>query len=653
VKASRRRIRALVLLAALYGCRLGGGQAATSSEPPPSPGGDEASAPTLEASSESLGSHMITISGLVVDEAGAPLGGALAAAIERTSFRGVAFARTTAAGSFELRVAPGHYTVSATTLEGATGFAPSISVDGELAEEVTVEVKPPSATLTGTLTENHRGIAGARVRVALADGPRGATFYTESASDGSYSIGLTAKGAYAVWVEDARYVSVPERVSIAGDTALDIPVISAQRIDAPAPDSVIQWFRENAIALQSVEPGAPLDDLRALGSRIGSARVVAMGEATHGTREFFQLKHRVFEYLVAEHGFTVFAIEANWSEALAVNDYVLHGEGDPAAALAGLHFWTWDTEEVAALIEWMRQYNASNGPRLKFYGVDMQYTEAAAAALGSYLGTVDEKLAGELEKTLEDLGTLAWYRLPGERQEQIGQDLERAALRMRANKRRYVRRAGDGRWKLARQHLQVLIQAVSTVVRSPQTTSWDAREAAMADNLAWILEHEGEGARVFLWAHNGHVTRGPSRRGPAMGGYLADQLGSDYIAIGLAFGGGSFQAYDASSPDHTAGVIEHTVGLPQPRFLEASLMRIGHPLFAIDLRAARGVEPIAAWLDLPRPLREYGAIHQRDDYVWAPVRVADHFDILLFVERTTRARPTPSGYRGPRSFKRD
>jgi hypothetical protein len=71
-----------------------------------------------------------------------------------------------------------------------------------------------------------------------------------------------------------------------------------------------------------------------------------MGEATHGSREFFQMKHRMLEFLAEKMGFTVFAIEANWPESLAVNDFVLNGEGDPAVALAGMYFWTWNTEEV-------------------------------------------------------------------------------------------------------------------------------------------------------------------------------------------------------------------------------------------------------------------------------------------------------------------
>src|SRR5258708_31318593 len=119
------------------------------------------------------------------------------------------------------------------------------------------------------------------------------------------------------------------------------------------PKEVTVWLQSAAIPLDSTSPHSGQKDLLPLLSVIGDARIVAMGEATHGTREFFQLKHRMLAFLVEKMGFTVFGIEANWPESLAVNDYVLNGKGDPAQVLAGLYFWTWNTEEVLDMIQWM------------------------------------------------------------------------------------------------------------------------------------------------------------------------------------------------------------------------------------------------------------------------------------------------------------
>ena len=148
-------------------------------------------------------------------------------------------------------------------------------------------------------------------------------------------------------------MSFPLRIELE-KRAIDLAVAEKRE---PAPAAVREWLRRRAIPLKTAEAGNGFEDLEPLKAAVGEARIVALGEATHGTREFFQLKHRMFEFLVEEMGFRIFAIEANWTEALRVNDYLLRGEGDPSQTLAGLYFWVWNTKEVLALIEWMRSYN--------------------------------------------------------------------------------------------------------------------------------------------------------------------------------------------------------------------------------------------------------------------------------------------------------
>ena len=110
----------------------------------------------------------------------------------------------------------------------------------------------------------------------------------------------------------------------------------------------------------------------------------------------------MLEFLVTEMGFSIFAIEANLPEAQAVNQFVLEGKGDPAAALAGLYFWTWNTQEVLDMIEWMRRYNQdpSHACKIKFYGFDMQTPTVAAQNTTTYLGSVDPEYAKSIEAIL-------------------------------------------------------------------------------------------------------------------------------------------------------------------------------------------------------------------------------------------------------------
>ena len=103
----------------------------------------------------------------------------------------------------------------------------------------------------------------------------------------------------------------------------------------------IVWLTEQALPFDTVEAGHGFGDLMPLKELIGDARIVALGEPTHGSREVFQMKHRLVEFLASEMDFTIFSIEANMPEAYRVNDHVARGEGDPAALIEGMYFWTW------------------------------------------------------------------------------------------------------------------------------------------------------------------------------------------------------------------------------------------------------------------------------------------------------------------------
>jgi erythromycin esterase-like protein len=136
--------------------------------------------------------------------------------------------------------------------------------------------------------------------------------------------------------------------------------------DAPAAD----WIRSHAVRL-------------------------ATPEATHGSREFFQLKHRMLEFLVTQMGFGIFSIEANMTEAHKLNGYVLNGQGDPAKLIQDMYFWTWNTQEVLAMVRWMREYNRSGKDRVEFTGFDMQTPTGAAGIARDFVAKADPEYGGE------------------------------------------------------------------------------------------------------------------------------------------------------------------------------------------------------------------------------------------------------------------
>jgi erythromycin esterase-like protein len=135
-----------------------------------------------------------------------------------------------------------------------------------------------------------------------------------------------------------------------------------------ADGATMQALAEQTIPLAAVQPRSGFEDLQALKPILEGKRIVALGEATHGTREFFQMKHRMLEFLVTEMGFTHFGMETGSETAVVIDDYIHGGTGDPRTVL----YWPWATEEVMEMLDWMRAYNADprNTRKLTFHGID-------------------------------------------------------------------------------------------------------------------------------------------------------------------------------------------------------------------------------------------------------------------------------------------
>ncbi len=163
----------------------------------------------------------------------------------------------------------------------------------------------------------------------------------------------------------------------------------------------VDWTRAHAVPLKTVEAGNGFDDMKPLGDIVGDARIVALGEATHGTHEFFQLKHRIIEYLASQKDFTIFSIEANMPEAYKLNDFVLRGEGDPKQLIKDMYFWTWDTQEVLDMVLWMREFNKSGKGHIEFTGFDMQTPNVAMEIVKGFVQKQEPSYASEVTSTYD------------------------------------------------------------------------------------------------------------------------------------------------------------------------------------------------------------------------------------------------------------
>ena len=396
----------------------------------------------------------------------------------------------------------------------------------------------------------------------------------------------------------------------------------------------VEWLRSEAIPFETTDPARGLSDLMPMTEVVGEARLAGLGEGTHGTKEFFQMKHRLTKLLAKEKGFTVFAIEANMPEARQVNRYIQTGEGDPREALDGLHFWTVATEEVLALIEWMREYNASDKGCLSFWGFDMQFPSVAMDSVKSF---ADRYAAPAYADSVAQVyGTIetAWRK--GRRRDVSNANVYDSwhwkASRVLAHlegRRTAYRAAGADSSEVAWavQNARLVRQAAG--IHLSQEPS---RDELMARNVTWIIEHaqtsaKRSGVKAVLWAHNGHVEE--SKDGRAMGYYLS-QREEKYLSVGFAFHEGRYTAVGDE------GIGAYGTVSSEPGSIEQVFHRMGLERFVIDLRKSERGDATSGWLRKELLHRRIGAVAQ--PWAFLPATPAEVYDAMVYVEESTPSR---------------
>ena len=398
------------------------------------------------------------------------------------------------------------------------------------------------------------------------------------------------------------------------------------------PPAIAAWVEANALPFSGTHLSLPHTDIEFLRDLVGDARIVALGENTHGTRDFFEMKARILRFLVEEMGFNTFAIEATWPESLLVDRYVRTGEGDPARLLADLYFWTWNTESVLEMIEWMREHNEAGGD-VGFHGFDMQYPGMALDNVLEYVGEVDPERVAEVTMLVECLQFYAnrdGGRFPRDRYDDLsatyraecGQSLQEARALLLANREEYEAASGEDAFEVALQSLRVAFQY------HLNATGHQYRDESMAENTEWISRRIGPEGRMVLWAHNYHV----SNQRYAQGSYLKETFGDDMVVLAFTHERGSFTAYSRNAGSRTAWELDPAI----PESVEHYLSAASAPQFILDLREVDENTVGGSWLTEPRQTRHIGCCYEQDEpeAYWDLSRMTALYDVIAHFEST-------------------
>jgi erythromycin esterase len=167
---------------------------------------------------------------------------------------------------------------------------------------------------------------------------------------------------------------------------------------------LIKEINQVVTKLNGSSPTLDNSDIQVL-NQFGNATMIAFGEATHGTKEFFQMKHRLFKYFVEHHGFKIFGFEADMGESIYIDRFITKGIGTINEVMGKMHFWTWKTEEVKALILWMKEYNTGKSETdwIHFIGVDCQFATYNKDLIEEYLNTFANNYPSYINNILNEI----------------------------------------------------------------------------------------------------------------------------------------------------------------------------------------------------------------------------------------------------------
>lgn len=402
------------------------------------------------------------------------------------------------------------------------------------------------------------------------------------------------------------------------------------------------------------------EDYDPLIEAVGDSRFVLLGEASHGTHEFYETRAQITERLITEKGFSAIAVEADWPDAYRVNRYV-QGRSDDADAVEAVGsftrfpVWMWRNTEVVELIGWLREHNDAlpTGTRkVGFYGVDLYSLHASMRAVLDYLDKVDPEAARRaryryacLEHFGEDTqayGYAASFGLSKSCENEVISQLVEMQLRAADLASRDGRMEPDDYFR-AEQNAR-LVKNAERYYRSmfeSRVSSWNLRDQHMVETLEALIDHLGHAsAKVVVWAHNSHLgdaraTQMGEHGELNVGQLVRERYAQDAVLVGFTTYTGTVTAASTwDGPAERKRVRSALAGSYEALFHET-----GAPAFLLKLR---GAEPLAGALNQRRLERAIGVIYlpesERVSHYF-DARLADQFDAVIHIDHSRAVEP--------------
>ena len=420
---------------------------------------------------------------------------------------------------------------------------------------------------------------------------------------------------------------------------------------------ILHRLRSMLPALKSLaQPLADSADLDRLLDRIGDSRFVLLGEASHGTSEFYTWRAELTKRLIAEKGFTIIGVEGDWPDCYRVNRYVKWRPDSGVNAEAVLHAfdrwptWMWANREVAAFAEWLRDFNAQRGDPAKagFYGLDVYSLWDSMREVISYLNRVDPSAVPTAKRAYNCFEPFAedeqaYARATALVPTSCEEEAVAVLAKLRAKAASYVEDGKEGFFN-AEQNALIARNAeryYRAMVRGGPS-SWNVRDHHMVETLERLIAHHGPTCKAVVWEHNTHVgdARFTDMAQSGMvnvGQLVRQQRGQDGVVI---VGFGTHRGTVIAATEWGEPMERMRVPPAQPGSFEDILERstVGDSLIIFEDREDGGVPG----LDQPIGHRAIGVVYDPDHERWGnyvPTIVPGRYDAFIYIEESRALDP--------------
>ncbi len=478
---------------------------------------------------------------------------------------------------------------------------------------------------------------------------------------------------FAGLVDDVVCASMPTPFLAVGESFWDFSQVSDEEVrellttptTGATPVGLVEQRAADLVLHAAIDAPRGVPPREALDELIGDARIVLIGESSHGTHEFYEARAEITKWLIEQKGFNAVAAEADWPDAYRVNRYVRSLGGDSSAeeALRGFErfpAWMWRNVVVRDFAQWLRQHNqrcATDGARQTgFYGLDLYSLHRSMHEVIAYLDTVDPTAAARargryacFDHSAGDDGQAYGYAAAFG----AGQSCERQAvaqlLELQRNALSYLSQDGE----LAEDELFYAQQNAVTVRNAEEyyrgmfrgrATSWNMRDTHMAETLNALLTHldahSVEPARIVVWAHNSHVGDARATEVSADGQLTIGQLVRERYGEQCRLIGFSTYRGTVTAASEWGGIAERKAVRPALNgSIEELLHETGKDAFLI---VTHDGSPAEKALDVVRLARAIGVIYlpqsERQSHYFH-VRPSDQYDAIIHIDATHALEP--------------